>query len=499
MRFVRILPAIGAAYVVVLAAGYFFGAFGIRRHQVESGFFILVPLLLLSLFVRSRTSDRSSIAGMPPPDAAIAAVLAVAAYARGLDVGLLSDDFVLRSWVMDGRYRWEGAPFERPVPLVMWRAIFLSGGGGVALHVLNVALHTVNTILAGYLAARLGLGRVGVVVATLTFLLWPTQVEPVVWAAGVFDVLAATWMLLALVMLLRPVPVLSVPLDIILVSGLAVLAFFTKESAVALPLLAIVVLTPGYLRKRGSSRQLVMLSALLISTGAYFCWRLFTGLALAGTAGVTRYMAKEQLSRTFGALAVPFSSDTIQAFPVLAFIVVAGVVLLATASVVIPDRRSNAHVVAVQGVLWCAIAAAPTIGFLIIGHYLEGSRYLYLAALGWGLVLAGTIEAIWDRDYLRWPAISVLAIMFVAAGVEQQRRVSDWREAARQRDDIVFQGARLAAERRCGSVAAGGLPATFKGAQLFTNGFSEAIESPLVLGVSARCQWMWTGQGFREN
>jgi len=189
-----------------------------------------------------------------------------------------------------------------------------------------------------------------------------------VWAAGVFDVLATTWMLLALLVLLRPAPRVSGSLDIILVSGLAILAFFTKESAVALPILAIVVLAPSYWRKKGSSSQLVLLSALLVSTGAYFVWRIITGLAIAGTSGVTRYMAKEQLSRTFGTLAIPFSSDTIQSFPVLAFLLAAGVVLLATASVVIPERRSSAHVVAVQGLLWCAIAAAPTIGFLFIGQ-----------------------------------------------------------------------------------------------------------------------------------
>lgn len=430
--------------------------------------------------------------------AAIAAALAIAAYVRGLDVGLLSDDFVLQSWVLEGRVRWEGAPFERPVALVLWRAIFLAGGGAFVLHLLNVALHAVNTVLAARLAWRLGLGRVGVIVATLTFLLWPTQVEPVVWAAGVFDVLATTWMLLALVVLIRPVPLLSVPLDGILVSGLAVLAFFTKESAVALPILAIVVTAPRYPTKRGG-RELVMLSALLLSTAGYFCWRLMTGLAIAGTAGVTRYMAKEQLSRTFGTLSVPLSSDTIQLVPVLAFLLVAGVVLLATASIISSTRRSPAHVVAVQGLFWCAIAAAPTIGFLYIGEYLEGSRYLYLAALGWGLVLAGSIEAVWDRRVLRWAGVGVLSVMFVAAGVEQQRRVSDWRAAARQRDDIVLQATQLAAERRCGTVSAANLPATLKGAQLFTNGFNEAMKSQTGPATATHCRWTWTGQAFRED
>ena len=497
-RSFRIVPALGAAYVLVLAAGYFFGGFGIRRHQVESGFFILVPLLLAGVFIRSRTAQDTSSGAVAPRDAAIAAALAIAACARGLDVGLLSDDFVLRSWVLEGRFRWEGSPFERPVALVVWRAILLAGGGAFALHLLNVALHAVNTVLAARLAARLGLGRVGVIVATLTFLLWPTQVEPVVWGAGVFDVLATTWMLLALAVLLRPVPLRSVPLDAILAGGLAVLAYFTKESAVALPILAIVLLAPRYLTKR-EPRDFAMLGALLASTAAYFCWRLLTGLPIAGTAGVTRYMAKEQLSRTFGTLSVPLSFETIQSWPLLAFLLAAGVVLLTTASIVGAARRSPAHVVAVQGLLWCAIAAAPTIGFLFIGAYLEGSRYLYLSALGWGFVLAGSIEAVWDRRFLRWAGVGVLSITFVAAGVEQQRRVSDWRAAARQRDGILLQAERLAADRRCGTVSADNLPPTFRGAQLFTNGFSEAMKNRIAPGISTACRWTWTGLAFREQ
>jgi hypothetical protein len=498
--FVRVLLAISAAYAVVLIACYFFGGYGIKRHQLESGLFVFAAVLLLTLFGVLRSTETSPAVVTPAPLVGLlAGITGVAVYSGALQVGLLSDDFVLQSWVMEGRLRWEGSQFERPVALAIWRVIFLAGGGAVVLHALNVALHLVNTLLAGRLAARLGLSRVGAAVAALTFLLWPTQVEPVVWAAGVFDVLASAWMLLALLICLRAVPLLPGQLDFVAVSALTALALFSKESAVALPVLGLVTLAPQLRPSKGSTRQIALLASLLPTVG-YFYWRFFTGLPVAGTSSLSRYMAKEQLSRTFGTLAIPFSSETVHSLPILPFLIGAGVVLLVTALVAGSDRRSSSQVVAVQGALWGVLAAAPTIGFLFIGDYLEGSRYLYLAALGWGLTLGGITDAVWNRRYLRWPWLSLVSLLLLAAVVEQQRRLSDWRDAATRRDDILTEAGRFAVGRQCGSVSASNLPATFRGAQLFNNGFNEALQNAATNQAgSSHCEWTWTGRAFREK
>ena len=150
------------------------------------------------------------------------------------------------------------------------------------------------------------------------------------------------------------------------------------------------------------------------------------------------------------------------------------------------------------------MAAAPTLGLLFIGPYLDGSRYLYLAALGWGVALGGILEALWSHRILRPAAIAVIASLCVAAGVEQQRRMTDWQGAAAERDRIIADASRLANEEakdaQCGSISASNLPPRFRGAQLFTNGFAEAIDEARGPSVSSRhCAWTWTGVAFRRE
>jgi hypothetical protein len=495
----RVLLALAAGYVVILQACYFFGAYGVRRHQVESACFIFAAIVFLR-FLTLKGPDWRSTSPSVARWVFGGALLGVAAYWRALNVGLLSDDFVLRSWVLAGHLTWVDSKLARPVALALWRAVFGLGGDAVSLHVVNVALHVTNTILAGHLAARLGLERSGVLVASLVFLLWPTQVEAVVWSSGVFDVLATTWMLGALLICLRDAALFRTSVDVVLVCGLSVLALLTKESAVALSLLAMVVTLGRPAHGFASRRQTILVISILCSTVAYMAWRLSAGLPVVGTSSVGRYVVKEQLSRTFGALALPFSDQTVHAHPLLALLIASGIAVLATASIIHTKQRSPGHVIAMKGVIWGVVAPLPTIGLLFIGSYLDGSRYLYLAALGWGLVLGGLLDALWQHRFLRWVAITGLAALFVAVGVEQQQRLSDWQAAASERDRILAEARRLAGERHCGSIEASNLPPRHNGAQLFNNGFANAIGEALPTTPSSHhCRWTWDGSAFREN
>lgn len=498
-KILRVMLALAAGYVVFLLACYFFGASGVKRHHIESACFIFAAIALARTF-SSRVSDSQLPNAGGLQLASAVALLGAAAYWRALGVGLLSDDYVLRSWVLAGHLSWVDSQLARPVALALWRVVFALGGGAASLHLVNVALHVTNTILAGRLAARLGLGRPGVVVASIVFLLWPTQVEPVVWSAGVFDVLATTWMLGALLICMRDGPILRRGLDVVLVCALAALALFTKESAVALAFLALVAMVFRPAHRLGSPRQILLFISILCSTAAYMCWRVWAHLPVVGTSSVSRYVVKEHLSRTFSALALPFSEQSIHAHPLLAFLVAAGITVLAAASLIQTDRRSRSHVVALKGMVWCVVASAPTIGLLFIGPYLDGSRYLYLAALGWGVALGGILEALWDHRYLRWAGIGFIASLFVAAGVEQQQRLSDWQVAASERDRMITEASRLATERQCGSISVSNLPPRFNGAQLFNNGFAEAVREARATSISSRqCDWAWTGSAFLEK
>jgi hypothetical protein len=494
----RGLAVLATAYLVALLTAYFFAAYNVRRHQVEAAAFIFVFLTLLALpWVAADQPETRP--GLPRPR--LLATLTLAAltmYLGALGVGLLSDDYVLRSWVREGRLLAMGSSFTRPVALALWRIVFLLGGGAVALHLVNLILHAVNTWLAARLSSRIGLGPAGVVIATLVFVLWPTQVEPVVWASGIFDVLSTTWMLLALLVCARESPLTA--RDAILVCALSLSALLTKESAVALPALALLVMPLPRRGTRDWRRTIAIAGALAATTLAYFAWRLMAGLPLAGTSRLSRYVIKEQLSRTFGTLAAPLAEPFIRDVPTLALAIAAGVIVLVIVAVVASRRLSAGHMAAIRGLLWCAIAPAPTIGFLFIGPLLEGSRYLYMPALGWGWIVAGAVEALPARRAVRWTAGAFLAVMFGAALLQQQRSLAGWRAAATERDRILDEAVRLDTARPCATIAAAGLPASLAGAQLFTNGFGEALFERRPAPAAGRdCRWTWTGSTFREE
>lgn len=485
--------------MIALLAAYFFSAYGIRRHNVEAAGFIFVFFAILAVPSSTRAEASTTPAGLPHPRIVAALTLAAAAlYIRSVGVGLLSDDYVLRAWVLEGRLFAMGSSFTRPVALALWRIVFLLGGGAISLHLLNLVLHAANAWLAARLSSRVGLAPAGVVIATLVFVAWPTQVEPVVWASGIFDVLSTTWMLMALLVCARATPL--VWRDVAIVCGLAVAALLTKESAVALPLLAVLVMPLPRRGIAGWTRTLMIGGAIAATTVIYLAWRFAAGLPMSGTSKVSRYVIKEQLSRTFGTLAVPLPEAFIQDHAVIALVVSAGVIVLVTRAIVAARRLSAAHAVAVRGLLWCVVAPAPAIGFLFIGAMLEGSRYLYLPALGWGWIVAGAFEALPARRGLRWTATAVIASMFAMATLQQQRSLSGWRAAAAERDRILAEAARLDTANPCASITVADLPRTLAGAQLFTNGFEEAFRNRRPPAPAGRdCRWQWTGATFRED
>jgi hypothetical protein len=494
-RIVRALLGLAFAYLAALLACYFFGAYGVRRHHVEAASFILAALVAARWSFIPAGDDLTGTGGTIRAVTAIAVLAGGAAYFQALGIGLLSDDYVLRRAVLDGHLLW-GSQFARPAALAIWRVVFMAGGGAVALHLLNLGLHLTNAALAGILASRLGLRRAGAYAATLVFLLWPTQVEPVAWAAGVFDLVSATWMLLALLLLLRERPLISRSGDIGVACALAVLALLSKESAVALPFLALLAVAPDRRRARAAVPMAV---AMLIAIAAYMAWRVSAGLPVAGTATWSRYVLKEQLSRTFGTLALPLSEPSIQAYPMVAFLVIAGL-LLCCAVVFIGDHGDRqGRTIALQGLAWCVVAAAPTIGFLFIGPYLDGSRYLYLSTLGWGLAIGGLLDTVWDRRPLGWIAGGFVGALLLVGGIEQHHRLGDWRQAAIERDRILTEAVRFAGPRGCGSLAATGLPPRLQGAQLFNNGFPEAFEEIGGKTGGRQCDAIWTGVEFRER
>ncbi len=311
-----LLTASGA-YVAAEGTRYFLAAGRRDRHHVESAAFLFATICAAVALSAGRrvdaapevashtarkvgvdrgTSDPGAMPLWPLPVAAMAALLL---YLPALSLGFLSDDFVLRERAWHGTaFTWAADRFWRPVPVVLFGAL-----GPRLLHVLNVLLHGLNAWLVGRLARQLGAGASTALVAAALFLSWPTGPEAVAWCSGVQDVLLTSLALAFVSSWRASVPLLPRTAWACLVLVLAVL---TKETAVALPLLACVV----WLRLPPRRDDVVLGGVTAALVGGYCVLRLLAHPLPEGyERPLTRGVLKDLLAGSFGALAAPWHRD----------------------------------------------------------------------------------------------------------------------------------------------------------------------------------------------
>jgi hypothetical protein len=87
-------------------------------------------------------------------------VAALTLYGPALGLGLLSDDYTLLAMAQSDGLGAGSGWFFRPLPLLLWRALFAISHSAVLLHIVNVLLHGLNAFLVGTLGRAMGMRRV---------------------------------------------------------------------------------------------------------------------------------------------------------------------------------------------------------------------------------------------------------------------------------------------------------------------------------------------------
>jgi hypothetical protein len=170
------------------------------------------------------------------------------------------------------------------------------------------------------------------------------------------------------------------------------------------------------------------------------------------------------------------------------------------ACVLTARQRSPTERALVQGLAWCVAAAGPAAGYLYVGDYLQGSRYLYLATAGWAIALGAAYASAAQRRSAGAVAAVLVLAMLAIAGAEQQAAISRWRRAAAQRDRLLAAAAAAIDAEHCSDASFRDVPATLDGAQVFANGFREALELPhRTRSNSKACVLRWDGTQFRRE
>jgi hypothetical protein len=308
-----------------------------------------------------------------------------------------------------------GGEFYRPLPMLAW---WVLGRAGAAwpFALLALALHAAAAALVGALVAALGRGRGAALIAAGLFALAPQNLEAAYWYAASTDLLATTFTLASLVVLVRrPGVRFSVTL--------ALAAYLSKESALVLPALALVVLaavpTPESWRRR-LVRVLphAVLAALVIAVR----FRVLGGWG--GTGDPTAPLAGRLLQLGSGLVHV----GTGDAFLPEGLAWGTGACALALL-VLVAVRAARDGNAAAAPLVFTLVSLAP----LLAAGWVVGARYFYLPAVGLAWA-AGEALAVRSRAV----ALTLATTLFAFGNVQ----------AARRREEIVAYDARVGAARR---------------------------------------------------
>jgi hypothetical protein len=351
----------------------------------------------------------------------------------------------LRAFVRD----MHGGEYYRPVPMLLWWLLDRVGQGATWPFALaGFLLHAGSAALLVALGRGVGFPLRVSLAAGALFLVAPAEREAALWFSASTDLLATLATLAALVCLLRQslkwepwkgshtlprwcaaskARRLPTRLGWRAVSVvLAALAYFSKETALVLPLLGVAALWGRAAQRRLSLRALVtpVLPHLVVAVG-YLAVRFAVLRGLGGSNDPVAPWWGRGLQMTGGLV---HAVTAYAPFPeVLAWLVGGGLLLIAGVFAL----RARAWF----PVLWTLLALLP----LPAAGWVVGARYFYLPAVGLMLMLALAADTRGLAAMIA--AISLLAVMGLGSTAARMGEVRRYRAVLAAAHDAVAQGA----------------------------------------------------------
>ncbi|MFL5803355.1 MAG: hypothetical protein ACJ8CR_16640 [Roseiflexaceae bacterium] len=409
-------------------------------------------------------------------------LLVLLGYLPALHTAFLADDFILLSQAQikySGLSIFAVSPywwFYRPLSALVWQYTFkLFGYHPLGYHLFSLGLHWASSLLIVALVRRFTTHSTLLAPgAGLLFALLPLHPETVVWLASQFDLLATVCYLATLCCLLLAWERRSIPFYL-LALGAYQLSLWSKESAFTLPI--IVVMFGLALRDRPRPRILIggtLPFALLLGINLlqrYLVWGRIGGYLNAPSDYPS--FIWDHLAGTLAVLVGPLNRLLLPAY--LRQLWMLGMAALLVAGLM---AGYNQRLI-LLALGWLLITLLPAINILPVAADLEGSRFLYLPAVGFCMGLVALIDAVAKRFVAREPQrASAAAIMMLGALYFGVLRIhmQPWPIAGQAAIDILQDLHRLIPSFAPGSkLQTLGLPDKYNGAFVLRNGLDWAF------------------------
>lgn len=409
--------------------------------NVES--FVAVSFLVLVL-VRSNKDETTSA---PPalrrkPGESTAAVIAItclsiAAFAHSLGKPFLFDDYGHVMLASHAGLHDFLVAFYHPHQDIFFRPLgFLSFAVDVRWayfdpfrwHLWSLMVHVLNCHFVFFIARQLRLPVFSSAFAAAFFSIHGSRAEAVCWTDARFDLLAALFVLAAILCVTHYVTRQSASW-LYAALLLSTLALFTKEAAFALPFLLLALL-PFY-EPDERNRILRIVPAFVVVCALQFLYRLWViggigGYQTAGHANVLTFSAMRSIKAllwrlwAFAFFPVNWSAEdtSLLGFSMILF--------LFALAVIARQCRENRKLIG--GSLLLVLAAClPVQHLLLLEADLAGGRLLYMPVFGLAIFWAVVMQKSFTQRYVRY-ALAAAALLFNLYCLE--RNISTWTSVA---------------------------------------------------------------------
>lgn len=498
--------------IVVITGGYRISAGFLKLSTHNAGksllFLMVLAFMIRAFFPRKPSQDQekapAEILGMEDHLSAVKLVailllivlIVFGIYHKTLNTFFVSDDFEFLSLFRQSHDLSFDALFGfmkdlgliRPLAVASkWLDHTLWAFDPRGYHLTNILLHAVNSFLVFLILYSLRRKYVLSAFCALLFAVYPVHQEVVAWISNRADLLCGFFFLLALFLY-----VLSRKKDTLRSAGALfslvafLLALGSKEMAITLPLIIILL---DYLLphdgKRFRLRQAKFYVPYFLVLAGYIILRI---LFLGNLGGYVEehqtflridlgflYDLRNVVMRPFTALAFPLNRAL---FANAGYLKAAFLLLIAAFVMLLSLRKGRNSPLIVFGAFLTVIAVLPAFRILFISADMQGSRHLYLAAIGASIIISGTIESFYRtprRMIPAWLAIGSIIFLGFLTGISYVQ-TTPWVHAADLSKKIVDDGVRSLLPVKPGTtVYVVDLPDNEQGAYVFRNGFPSAM------------------------
>jgi hypothetical protein len=352
---------------------------------------------------------------------ALASLLVLVGWDFATATTFLGDDYLFRAFAQLERNPLvafvtdkHGGEYYRPIPMVLWWVLERLSAGHVWLFAMvALFLHACCSILVAAVGRAMGFSNRSSALAGVLFFIAPTERDAALWFSASTDLLAASAVMGAFVLFLRPARGMRVAS-----AAATVLALFSKETAVVLfPLLVL----GRYFRAKAAAEPFWLGRCVRDMsphiTVALVYWGMRTWV-LGGLGGTNDPVAP------WWARGVQIASGVVHALSANAPIPEPVAWLLGGSSllVIALGLRTRARLVGFA-LLWVVIALAP----LPAAGWVVGARYFYLPAVGLALGAAAVLEGLGNAACV--VAVLLLLGLGVVTGAHRSSEVRLYRSA----------------------------------------------------------------------